>query len=552
MLTGTTRRPSSGGRPARGPNEESRSRTFTGCRTCRNRHLKCDEAKPKCSTCRRGNIPCEGYAPRLLWMSEQPTNPDAARGEERNAYRYPLFSEKVRSSMSLELVGSLGNQSAGRALIDIDNESFANNPREYRSAGPFGVFRAFDDPSNCEQTLHSCLPPAQSDQSGHVTHPAGGNMTSAPVDHPQETANCGHTQFEAVQSSSALDEDPENTFTTDLAVDIEDWIRLGPQFCGSSPALFSFDNLAMDAALPPISSPGPLFLSRSTPKGPETPHYYPPVEGHDLTVIENTEDEYRLQTIPRSVPVPTDSNGSRALPAHAAELLRYLRTEVLGGPRASSTRLSPWRKLMLPRALETFAELSLWNTTSHTRLGILCSILSKSAYHLHRSAGHDSQQSSRWREVAVNHRHEAQKHLKKALSTEVGGSESAEYTELLMAMLGVCFVSVSPPLCRLGSNEDWVLKRLILDVLRRRSGGEERITGCRACYPASGIPFQKVTWASGSTPHVYTPPCHHGEHEFPLTLASKGVAEIRPCGLEHHDDDSAERVSREREQARRS
>lgn len=47
-----------------------RSRTFTGCGTCRARHLKCDEARPVCNSCRRNNLPCQGYAAQLLWMPD--------------------------------------------------------------------------------------------------------------------------------------------------------------------------------------------------------------------------------------------------------------------------------------------------------------------------------------------------------------------------------------------------------------------------------------------------------------------------------------------------
>ncbi|WPG98853.1 Hypothetical protein R9X50_00165100 [Acrodontium crateriforme] len=32
-----------------------------GCRSCRRRHLKCDEARPSCLRCRRGGFECEGY-----------------------------------------------------------------------------------------------------------------------------------------------------------------------------------------------------------------------------------------------------------------------------------------------------------------------------------------------------------------------------------------------------------------------------------------------------------------------------------------------------------
>lgn len=107
--------------------------------------------------------------------------------------------------------------------------------------------------------------------------------------------------------------------------------------------------------------------------------------------------------------------------------------------------LSPWRQLLLPCALETFAELSLWNTASYTRLSILYALLAKSAHHLHESGIHDTQQASRWRDVAASHRNDAQRHLGLALKTEAEGEDRAKYTELLMAILGVGFVSVSLP-----------------------------------------------------------------------------------------------------------
>ena len=434
----------SGGRPARQPNEQSRLRTFTGCRTCRNRHLKCDEAKPKCSTCRRANIPCEGYAPRLLWMTEQPANPDPAHREERSAYRYPLFSENARSSMSLELVESLGNQSAGSMLNDLENESPAADHHEYRSAGPFGVFRAFEDTSGHEQTTkpHPPQPEGnQSDRPGRTTRQLDpGNTTSTAVGgSQQEDSNSGHPQLQAGQSQDAPNDVPA-TFTADLAADIEDWMWLGSQFRGNSPVSFSFDNFIMNTAFQPLPSPQPFSWDDLRTRNPESLHHH----RGSTPIVEEGRAANCLETVPRSVPAPANPDGGSALPVHAADLLRYLRAEVLEGPTSSTNlRLSPWKKLILPCALETFAELSLWNTTSHTRLGILCGLLAKGAHHLHKSVIRDSRQSSRWREVAANHRKDAQKHLRVALREEVEGNNQAEYTELLMAMLGVCFVSVS-------------------------------------------------------------------------------------------------------------
>lgn len=46
-----------------------RKKTFTGCWTCRARHLKCDEGKPSCLKCIKSRLSCEGYGVRLSWGS---------------------------------------------------------------------------------------------------------------------------------------------------------------------------------------------------------------------------------------------------------------------------------------------------------------------------------------------------------------------------------------------------------------------------------------------------------------------------------------------------
>lgn len=46
-----------------------RTKTFTGCWTCRKRKIKCDEAKPSCLQCRDKGLTCEGYSARLQWLT---------------------------------------------------------------------------------------------------------------------------------------------------------------------------------------------------------------------------------------------------------------------------------------------------------------------------------------------------------------------------------------------------------------------------------------------------------------------------------------------------
>nr|RBQ96333.1 hypothetical protein FVER53263_08360 [Fusarium verticillioides] len=52
-----------------------KSKTFTGCWTCRARRVKCDEAQPICNRCTKAGRICEGYGVRLTWQGNQKETP---------------------------------------------------------------------------------------------------------------------------------------------------------------------------------------------------------------------------------------------------------------------------------------------------------------------------------------------------------------------------------------------------------------------------------------------------------------------------------------------
>lgn len=67
-----------------------RNRTFTGCGTCRIRHVKCDETLPVCRMCQQQDMTCLGYERQLAWPkdgSQQGSPQDADR-----VFRRPLFT----------------------------------------------------------------------------------------------------------------------------------------------------------------------------------------------------------------------------------------------------------------------------------------------------------------------------------------------------------------------------------------------------------------------------------------------------------------------------
>lgn len=52
------------------PQPKPRTRTFNGCRTCRNRKVKCDLSRPVCKNCDRLRLQCRGYDSTLHWMPQ--------------------------------------------------------------------------------------------------------------------------------------------------------------------------------------------------------------------------------------------------------------------------------------------------------------------------------------------------------------------------------------------------------------------------------------------------------------------------------------------------
>lgn len=57
-----------------------RTKTFTGCWTCRSRKIKCDETRPRCSQCSAKGLDCEGYGVRLQWLPPA-TDADSLQAE---------------------------------------------------------------------------------------------------------------------------------------------------------------------------------------------------------------------------------------------------------------------------------------------------------------------------------------------------------------------------------------------------------------------------------------------------------------------------------------
>ncbi|RYP44543.1 hypothetical protein DL768_008992 [Monosporascus sp. mg162] len=404
------------------------TRTFTGCRTCRSRHAKCDEAQPVCGTCQRLSLDCGGYSPCLFWITDEV--PSSLRQEQQHShrspgYRYPLFSELDRRLMSDELSDSLGGCSPLQILADIDTacEQVEGTGRAMTglAKGPFGVFQAVE------------------------LSPAARAPTPEPTpSSPPSSSNVTNVTFDP---DGLVEVDPQQDWTDRLCDANSDPFvgALDPALSFNAHEHGSPDQLPIqDVSVAhsffsdgPIEGTAPLFK----------PNFGSHAMGHGLHVNgsgapHSSAPQLNIPPAPSPRGLLQELGFSSALPETAEPLLRYYKQYIDGVSNSiRPRRTSPWQLIFLPYALETFAELSLWNGASHTRSCIFYTLLAHSAFHLHLS---DKQGTfvSHWRDVGIRHQEKAKYHLRNALQFEVLGEKHAKYTELLMAILAMGMTSL--------------------------------------------------------------------------------------------------------------
>ncbi|KAL3472524.1 fungal-specific transcription factor domain-containing protein [Aspergillus californicus] len=74
-------------------------RGFTGCSTCRRRHVRCDEASPTCNNCTRLGLECDGSQGRMTFKVYGPpsaTDPSSAAGTRCEKPKPKVRSKRVK------------------------------------------------------------------------------------------------------------------------------------------------------------------------------------------------------------------------------------------------------------------------------------------------------------------------------------------------------------------------------------------------------------------------------------------------------------------------
>lgn len=384
----------------------------------------------------------------MFWITDDSAvRPEQQQSHRGSEYRYPLFSgrnsfvygmgclgltgtESERRLMSVELAESLGKRSPLRILADIDavGERIGENQDGGRGKmkGPFGVFQARE--SAVQSSVHSFSSPDHSVSIDSELNDFG------PCPDPEGLVE----EIERQDWSTHLNDENLDLFVNSL----DPALGFGADDEASPGQLLLQDASMANLFLHPGSGDDSLQMF--------SPGFISRTLGNGALPPENTEPE--SSTLPQMDVPATPSRGliqghgaGFSLPEFAEPLLRHYKQNI---DHATTTiqakRTSPWQIIFLPCALETFAELSLWNTASHTRSTIFYTLLAHSAFQLH-MANKPGNLANQWREVGIRHQEKAQSHLRNALQLEMFGPKQAKYKELLMAILAMAMTSVCLP-----------------------------------------------------------------------------------------------------------
>ncbi|KAF5022186.1 hypothetical protein F66182_5773 [Fusarium sp. NRRL 66182] len=372
-----------------------RTHSFGGCKTCRKRHLKCDQSLPRCRRCRQAGLTCEGFTPALRWLlctgsevyDRQPTQ--TAENDAKHSSRRHLYTEEDRESMSNALIRDIPS-SVTAALAKIDDESKALDMQEDApltcNAGPFRVFRFESRPSISDQV------------SSHNIDVDGQDLTES-VDHDPVISAPGNDS-----SSTSLD-----------------FLHWGDLFTWDVSALdnpaqlvhYNFDTL-------PISPdwPNEACINLSDPLG--------------SIINSNMTDDVAWPHLDLMMDAPL--------------LLKHFNDDVISQMGSLPiNEKSAWRTLHYPSAIMTLSELTMLDVDKdrikRANLATFYALIAVSAFHLSLNSVTFSslaRPGDYWKSVSSQTYEAAKHHLRLSLEKESQpGPRKAKYKEQLMGISAV-------------------------------------------------------------------------------------------------------------------
>lgn len=482
--------------------KKKKTKTFTGCATCRLRKIKCDLGRPFCKRCKKSGFVCAGYAIQLCWFRpiqfdkygyQLRTGDDDEESVQKGFQRRNV--EFVKYDREYETYEEMDRD---LGLLHSPNYDFIEDSQTWMQ-GPFGVFEGLKDiPSDLLNKRRKVKMNKYAKQRMGVTRVGsedirrhklphhstglGSSEASTPVDdrassvkdvegrHDQLFENdkfnhewlSNELRFDALLSATAAttSNDQTNMFSDLLyplnsTHGVQTTTTNGVQSDADSPALtpastasflhndtesFAYDKEVFNALRPQSHQQHSLPISSL-------------VEAHnspnDITIetAESTMPDSIIKIIhtevlpPLSINVPTTGlqiNG----------LTRFLFDHYMDHVADRMTVVffpkNPWKTIYFPRAVLALGDLALLGRSSNSRMSLLNALLAVSCFNLQAKFQKGSTEMKFFLNLGIQFRSQASAFLKKMLQGDlnVSNMKSEKYKDVVVAILSMNTIDV--------------------------------------------------------------------------------------------------------------
>ncbi|KAF5680040.1 transcription factor ARG81 [Fusarium heterosporum] len=382
-----------------------RTHSFGGCKTCRKRHLKCDQSLPRCNRCRQAGLTCEGFTPALRWListgaevyEKQPPQ-TAEVGAEQYSRRH-LFTEENRKSMSNALLTDVPS-TVTAALNQIDEESKALDIEDEEQiiceVGPFQVFKF----KSCQST----------------TTPIPDHVSFNDMD----LDNLSEVQTQDFSEPIENDAD-QSIFPNDYSSTSLDFLHWGD--------LFTWDVSVLDNPPQPCDNFDTLPMNFNWPNE------------SNMSFSDSLDTIVPFDAVSEDVAWP-----QLDLMTDAPLLLKHFNDDVISQMGSLPiNEKSAWKTLHYPSAIITLSELTMLDVNKgqikRANLATFYALIAVSAFHLSLNPitfPKFVRPGDHWKSISSRTYEAAKQHLKLSLEKESQpGPHKAKYKEQLMAISAV-------------------------------------------------------------------------------------------------------------------
>ncbi|CAN3357836.1 arginine metabolism regulation protein II [Diutina catenulata] len=337
-----------------------RSKTFTGCFTCRTRKIRCDLARPGCVNCEKAGITCGGYGIKLRWsqpieyrhtgtkvVSKSVEFADDTEGTEFFQRRHVGFVEWERPYTSYDAMD--------RDLAQLHNVA-AGASTEMR--GPFGAFPGTASaPAPPRTPAHDWWIDNELLPDAYIAAAAAGNdqYLDTLLNDEASFGDDFNDFYNLVFHGSA----PPNPFKQDAV----------SATASTTPSGASFANVDFYEIPSDTTKPLEILLNPT-----DDASVVPP---QILTVVESPLES--AASLAFHTRIPTTALQVQPLTRY---LLNYYITEVADLMTVIPLTENPWKTVYFPRALMALGELSALGRTSTAKNALMNALLAVSAFNI--------------------------------------------------------------------------------------------------------------------------------------------------------------------------